>query len=94
MFKRDFLKFLGLIPVGVMGAAAGAAASAPKKEPKNAGVSIRLSSFEDKKTKVDGMEGVQFFSLPKEKDSVTMSVGEDGHLWIKQNGEWKRVVTE
>jgi hypothetical protein len=26
---------------------------------------------------------------------VTMSVGEDGHLWLKTaNGQWKRVVTE
>ena len=26
---------------------------------------------------------------------VNMSVGQDGHLWIKpQNGQWKRVVTE
>lgn len=26
---------------------------------------------------------------------VTMSVGEDGHLWIKtSHGQWKRIVTE
>lgn len=26
---------------------------------------------------------------------VNMSVGQDGHLWIKpQNGQWKRVATE
>lgn len=91
MFKRDFLKFLGLIPVGVMGAAAGAAASAPKKEPKNNGVSIKLSSFEDSPTDVNG---IRVYSMAKEKASITMSVGEDGQLWIKQNGEWKRVVTE
>jgi hypothetical protein len=25
---------------------------------------------------------------------VAMSVGKDGHLWLKINNEWKRIVTE
>jgi hypothetical protein len=25
---------------------------------------------------------------------VAMSVGKDGHLWLKINDEWKRIVTE
>lgn len=35
-------------------------------------------------------------SLHSQADRVEMSVGEDGHLWIKPNGsgEWKRVKTD
>lgn len=29
-----------------------------------------------------------------EQTKVAMSVGKDGHLWLKINDEWKRIVTE
>jgi hypothetical protein len=29
-----------------------------------------------------------------EEIRVAMSVGKDGHLWLKINDEWKRIVTE
>jgi len=29
-----------------------------------------------------------------ETTKVSMSVGKDGHLWLKINDEWKRIVTE
>ena len=29
-----------------------------------------------------------------ESTKVAMSVGKDGHLWLKINDEWKRIVTE
>jgi len=29
-----------------------------------------------------------------EETKVAMSVGKDGHLWLKINDEWKRIVTE
>jgi len=29
-----------------------------------------------------------------EETRVAMSVGKDGHLWLKINQEWKRIVTE
>jgi hypothetical protein len=29
-----------------------------------------------------------------EETKVSMSVGKDGHLWLKINDEWKRIVTE
>ena len=35
------------------------------------------------------------WSNPDPSKQVSMSVGEDGHLWIKtSDGPWKRVVTE
>jgi hypothetical protein len=29
-----------------------------------------------------------------ETTKVAMSVGKDGHLWLKINEEWKQIVTE
>ena len=29
-----------------------------------------------------------------EEIKISMSVGKDGHLWLKINDEWKRIVTE
>jgi len=42
-------------------------------------------------------EGFKVESAPGQFDSETkvdMSVGKDGHLWLKINDEWKRIVTE
>ena len=37
---------------------------------------------------------VQADSNFDEETKVAMSVGKDGHLWLKINDEWKRIVTE
>jgi hypothetical protein len=42
-------------------------------------------------------EGFKVESAPgqfDEETKVAMSVGKDGHLWLKINDEWKRIVTE
>jgi hypothetical protein len=42
-------------------------------------------------------EGFKVESAPgqfDEETKVAMSVGKDGHLWLKINHEWKRIVTE
>jgi len=42
-------------------------------------------------------EGMMIESSPNQFDEetkVAMSVGKDGHLWLKINDEWKRIVTE
>jgi len=42
-------------------------------------------------------EGMKIESSPNQFDEetkVAMSVGKDGHLWLKINDEWKRIVTE
>jgi hypothetical protein len=42
-------------------------------------------------------EGMKIDSVPGQFDEetrVAMSVGKDGHLWLKINDEWKRIVTE
>jgi len=42
-------------------------------------------------------QGLKIESQPDQFDEetkVAMSVGKDGHLWLKINDEWKRIVTE
>jgi len=42
-------------------------------------------------------QGMKIEASPNEfneESKVAMSVGKDGHLWLKINNEWKRIVTE
>lgn len=52
-------------------------------------------SAEEKKP-VDGFNGFSNISLspPKTTHKVDMTVGLDNRLWIRVDGEWKRVVVE
>jgi hypothetical protein len=45
----------------------------------------------DSNNKKDATQVRAFFD---DEIKVAMSVGKDGHLWLKINDEWKRIVTE
>jgi hypothetical protein len=49
--------------------------------------------FNNKLTIGKGMEVEADMNFDTET-RVAMSVGKDGHLWLKINNEWKRIVTE
>jgi hypothetical protein len=51
------------------------------------------NTFNNKLTIGKGME-VEADMNFDEETRVAMSVGKDGHLWLKINNEWKRIVTE
>jgi len=51
------------------------------------------NTFNTKLTIGKGME-VEADQHFDEETRVAMSVGKDGHLWLKINNEWKRIVTE
>jgi hypothetical protein len=51
------------------------------------------NTFNTKVTIGKGME-VEADQHFDEETRVAMSVGKDGHLWLKINNEWKRIVTE
>ena len=51
------------------------------------------SNFNNKLVIGKGME-VEADQHFDEETRVAMSVGKDGHLWLKINNEWKRIVTE
>lgn len=52
-----------------------------------------FNTFNNKLTIGKGME-VEADMNFDEETKVAMSVGKDGHLWLKINDEWKRIVTE
>ena len=52
-----------------------------------------FSTFNNKLTIGKGMEVEADMNFEAEI-KVAMSVGKDGHLWLKINDEWKRIVTE
>ena len=52
-----------------------------------------FSTFNNKLTIGKGMEVEADMNFETET-KVAMSVGKDGHLWLKINNEWKRIVTE
>jgi len=52
-----------------------------------------FNTFNNKLTIGKGME-VEADQHFDEETRVAMSVGKDGHLWLKINDEWKRIVTE
>jgi len=52
-----------------------------------------FNTFNNKLTIGKGMEVEADMNFDNEI-KVAMSVGKDGHLWLKINQEWKRIVTE
>jgi hypothetical protein len=56
-------------------------------------VTIRNWPTNNKLTIGKGMEVEADHNFDSET-RVAMSVGKDGHLWLKINDEWKRIVTE
>jgi hypothetical protein len=52
-----------------------------------------FNTFNNKLTIGKGMEVEADMNFDTET-KVAMSVGKDGHLWLKINNKWKRIVTE
>lgn len=88
MNRRDFFKFLPVMPMVVAGDAIAMAheGNEPNIE------AIRLVLHGNKRK-----DGEMMRLSHHEEDilrSASLSVGEDGHLWVKTNNKWQRVVTE
>ena len=94
-------RFLNLFSLGVVGAAAPTAVYAnktritsdPKKDGPICAETLNLQSGTKKK---NVKNDVSFFGDNYEEyKQVSMAVGQDGDLWLKkENGDWKRIVTE
>jgi hypothetical protein len=69
----------------------------PKKDGPICGEAFNLTSGTKRKPmeKIDPYT-ISFHMDPyEEHKTISMSVGQDGNLWIRtENGDWKRVVTE
>jgi len=52
-----------------------------------------VAAYEDRSNE-EPLEGYPELSLSRQKNRCGMTVGQDNNLWLKINGNWKRVVTE
>jgi hypothetical protein len=64
-----------------------------KEEVNNGYLTVGDFPINNKLTVGKGME-VEADQHFDSETRVAMSVGKDGHLWLKINNEWKRIVTE
>jgi len=95
MNRRSFFKFLPIAPVAF--AAEGARAVTVDETPLDESVKLTLHAMK----KVDSTcmnlhtSIVASYPVMDPSKSISMSVGNDGRLWIKSKDDvWKRVVTE
>lgn len=89
MNRRSFFKFLPIAPVAL--AAEGARAATADEAPTDPVVSLKLTA----QKKRNQSSQVLFMSEPDLTREVSMSIGQDGRLWLKSKDDvWKRVVTE
>ena len=97
MNRRDFFKFL---PVAPMVLASEAIAMANEgNEPENEAVKLVLHGTKRRDGEMMRLgTNMMNLQMPYETDykkSVALSIGNDGHLWVKTaEDKWKRVVTE
>lgn len=96
MNRRSFFKFLPIAPVALV--AEGARAATSDEAPLDDGVKLVLHASKKSDGTCLNLHAGGSLSSRMMTDfttSVTMSAGNDGHLWIKsKDGVWKRVVTE
>jgi hypothetical protein len=90
MNRRSFFKFLPVAPVVLITEGA-RAATADQAPPNNPISHLQLNLYH----KPVHQPGWFTNPVPDMNRAVSMSVGEDGKLWVRsKNEEWRRVVTE
>jgi len=98
MNKRNFFKFLAISPVAVPMTAVAMAREGD--EPHQGELSITLQGSKPPRkveTKYPHIGGLNFNLHEMDPNiKVSLSVGQDGHLWLRAGNEekWKRVVAE
>jgi hypothetical protein len=87
MNRRSFFKFLPVAPVVLV--AEGARAATADQAPSSPTMSLVLTAQKPSK------HGWLNYSETDPTRQVSMSIGNDGRLWLKSKDDvWKRVVTE
>lgn len=98
MNRRKFFAFLPLAPVAAIAATEEVKAASKEGAPHSDEYSLALSSSkprEGREMMRVNARGMLYTPTVDDTRKVTMAVGMDGSLWIKNSSdEWKRVVTE
>lgn len=97
MNRRDFFKFLPVAPIALPMTAVAMANEG--NEPVDEAIKLVLHGTKKRDGEMMRLgNNTMNLQMPHETDptkSVALSIGNDGHLWIKSaEDKWKRVVTE
>ena len=95
MNRRSFFKFLPIAPVALVADGAHAVSSADAPHEGEYSIAI-TGSLKNKYQTTPGIGSISYnYPITDHNKMVSMSVGQDGNLWLKsKNGEWKRVMTD
>lgn len=89
-------KFLSVFTLGAVGSVVTAAAEKPDEcgSPREDGHGGCIALCRSEDVGVGRRDDSPlYFAQKKVTHTVTMSVGRDGHMWLKIDGAWKRIVT-
>lgn len=94
MNRRNFFAFLPIAPAALM--IDGARADVQKEQPRDGEHSITLQGSKPPRKQDPNSTSIYYHYCENDTSRrVSMSVGEDGNLWLKTvKGQWKKVVTE
>jgi hypothetical protein len=97
MNRRNLLTFFGLGAGATLApVAAIAVAVVDKKIPPSNDIpgSLSITGYKERTSEQKTKSYFRTCDLVPNGKMVSMKVSEDGHLWLKINNEWKRIVTE
>ncbi len=97
--RRKMFGFAAIMPLAAVGVTANNAptqAATSTKDDTNAPdvTSIVLQNQQRNKVQSNDPYSISFMSYQSAGPQLGVSVGKDGHMWLKINNEWKRVQVE
>lgn len=93
MNRRKFFSFLPIAPAALM--VEGAQAEEVNLAPTDKTIKISMMASKHVPQPKNGLYSLHNKYVSDPSKQVSLSVGEDGNLWIKSNDNpWKRVATE
>jgi len=98
--RRKMFGFAAIMPLAAVGVTANNAPTQAATSTKNDAnapdvTSIVLQNQQQKKVQSnDPYNTISFMSYESVGPQLGVSVGKDGHMWLKINDEWKRVKVE
>lgn len=95
--RRKMFGFAAIAPMAAVGISANnapAVASTKSDDAKPDTTTIVLQAQRMKQQRSDNPYTISFTGFENYGPQLGISVGKDGHMWLKINDEWKRVIVE
>lgn len=96
--RRKMFGFAAVLPLAAAGVAANnaptQAATSNKEDAPDGTAILQLRAKKIKQHRSDNPYTISLMSYEDYGPQLGISVGKDGHMWLKINDEWKRVIVE